>query len=297
LLQAWTISFVAVMLFGTVPPFAGKSEAISAPVGHAEEGVVGNHSVSADRPVTLNDCVRLALEHNPNLNVAKKEQSVQALEKPLAFSAFLPTLDAEGTYTRFGEKQRLVPAHANNDLGVFDEDFFEAGLVLRLPIFQGGKQVAAYRIAELAGKLASEQLVTTEQDLVLNVASFFFKTLQLDEVIQAAEASKEALESQTATTKLRLEVGRSAPLDSMKIEVRLASIVVHNSIFLIDFIKQARQDGMEREEALIQSVRLRLRPVLMTTISTFVGMLPIIFETAIGLERMSPLASAAGFGL
>jgi multidrug efflux pump subunit AcrB len=79
--------------------------------------------------------------------------------------------------------------------------------------------------------------------------------------------------------------------------ILLAGIVINNSIFLIDFIKQARREGMERDEALIQSVRLRLRPVLMTTISTFVGMLPIIFETAVGLERMSPLASAAGFGL
>ncbi len=79
--------------------------------------------------------------------------------------------------------------------------------------------------------------------------------------------------------------------------ILLAGIVINNSIFLIDFIKQARREGMDREDAMIQSVRLRLRPVLMTTISTFVGMLPIIFETAIGLERMSPLASAAGFGL
>jgi len=77
----------------------------------------------------------------------------------------------------------------------------------------------------------------------------------------------------------------------------LAGIVINNSIFLIDFIKQARKTGMDRSQALEQSVRLRLRPVLMTTISTFVGMLPIIYETAVGLERMSPLGTAAGFGL
>ncbi len=77
----------------------------------------------------------------------------------------------------------------------------------------------------------------------------------------------------------------------------LAGIVINNSIFLIDFIKQARAKGIPREDALINSVRLRLRPVLMTTISTFVGMLPIIYETAVGLERMSPLGTAAGFGL
>lgn len=79
--------------------------------------------------------------------------------------------------------------------------------------------------------------------------------------------------------------------------VLLAGIIINNSIFLIDFIKQARADGMNRRTALEHAVRLRLRPVLMTTISTFVGMLPIIYETAVGLERMSPLGTAAGFGL
>ena len=73
--------------------------------------------------------------------------------------------------------------------------------------------------------------------------------------------------------------------------------VTKNSIFLIDFIQQASSQGMSRDEAMEQAVRLRLRPVLMTTISTVVGMLPMILETAIGLERMSPLATAAGFGL
>jgi len=77
----------------------------------------------------------------------------------------------------------------------------------------------------------------------------------------------------------------------------LAGIVINNSIFLIDFIQQALHDGMAQNEAMEQAVRLRLRPVLMTTISTIVGMLPMILETAVGLERMSPLATAAAFGL
>lgn len=218
-----------VLIFGllVMAPLNGSSvpDALNAPTGSSEESTEGDRSISTARSLSLKECVQLALERNPNLSVAKKEQSVQALEKPLAFSAFLPTLDAEGSYTQFEEKQRVIPAHSNIQPGVFDNDLLNAGLVLRLPIFQGGRRVAAYRIGELAGKLASEQLVTTEQDLVLNVASFFYKTLQIDEVIRATAASKEALESQTATTKLRVEVGRSAPLDSMKIEVRLASIV------------------------------------------------------------------------
>lgn len=211
-----------VMMVGAPP--SGASGADELPSDSSEQTQEGDRIISTARPLSLRDCVQLALKGNPILSAARKEQSIQALEKPLAFSAFLPTLDAEGSYTRFGERQRIVPAHSNNDPGVFDRDLFDAALVLRLPIFQGGKRIAAYRIAELSGKLAIEQLVTTEQDLVLNVASLFYKILQIEEIIRATVASKEALESQTATTRLRVEVGRSAPLDSMKVDVRLASI-------------------------------------------------------------------------
>ncbi|MGQ9796461.1 efflux RND transporter permease subunit [Desulfosoma sp.] len=79
--------------------------------------------------------------------------------------------------------------------------------------------------------------------------------------------------------------------------VLLAGVVINNSIFLIDFISQGLAQGMARQEAIEEAVRLRLRPVLMTTVSTIVGMLPMILETAVGLERMSPLATVAGFGL
>ncbi len=94
-----------------------------------------------------------------------------------------------------------------------------------------------------------------------------------------------------------LFLGKPMCMPAMMGIVLLAGIVINNSIFLIDFIKQARQDGMGRDDALEQAVRLRLRPVLMTTVSTFVGMIPIILETAVGLERMSPLGTAAAFGL
>jgi len=47
----------------------------------------------------------------------------------------------------------------------------------------------------------------------------------------------------------------------------------------------------------VESVSLRLRPILMTTISTCVGLSPLVFEMAVGLERMSPLAIVASTGL
>jgi multidrug efflux pump subunit AcrB len=79
--------------------------------------------------------------------------------------------------------------------------------------------------------------------------------------------------------------------------ILLAGIVVNNSILLIDFIEQARAQGAELLDAVEQAVRIRTRPILMTAISTIVGMLPIAAQRALGLERLSPLAVVAIGGL
>ena len=176
------------------------------------------------KPLTLEQCLRQALANNPDLSVRQRETAVQQLEKPLALSRFLPTLDVESTYTRFEDQQRTVPAHQNNQPGLFDQDHFLNELVLRLPLFQGGRRVAQYRIAELAALSANAQFTTSAQDLVLNVAGFFYGILQADQVIASTKSSIHALEVQKRTADLQVSVGRLAPLDAMKVEVRLASL-------------------------------------------------------------------------
>jgi multidrug efflux pump subunit AcrB len=79
--------------------------------------------------------------------------------------------------------------------------------------------------------------------------------------------------------------------------VLLSGTIVNNSILILDFILNARKDGMDKNEAIFQSVRRRIRPILMTTVSTVVGLLPLVFEMAVGLERMSPLGISASTGL
>ena len=79
--------------------------------------------------------------------------------------------------------------------------------------------------------------------------------------------------------------------------ILLGGTVVNNQILLLDFIVQARAQGIARSEAVVRAVKLRLRPVLMTTLSTILGLSPLIFEMAVGLERMSPLGIAAASGL
>ncbi len=79
--------------------------------------------------------------------------------------------------------------------------------------------------------------------------------------------------------------------------VLLSGIVVNNSILLLDFINQARERGVARQEAIVQAIQTRTRPIVMTALSTMAGMLPIAMELAVGLERLSPLAVVAIGGL
>ncbi|MGM0575206.1 MAG: efflux RND transporter permease subunit [Myxococcota bacterium] len=79
--------------------------------------------------------------------------------------------------------------------------------------------------------------------------------------------------------------------------ILLAGTVVNNAILLVEFVRQARDAGAPRREALLDSVRTRFRPVMMTALSTIVGMIPLAAEWALGAERFSPLAVAVIGGL
>jgi multidrug efflux pump subunit AcrB len=65
---------------------------------------------------------------------------------------------------------------------------------------------------------------------------------------------------------------------------------------LIDFYQAHRKTNPPYESA-VESVKVRFRPVMMTAFGTIAGMLPIAFEWAVGLERLSPLADVAIGGL
>jgi len=79
--------------------------------------------------------------------------------------------------------------------------------------------------------------------------------------------------------------------------ILLAGIVVNNSILLADFIETARAKGTPLQAAIEQAIARRTRPILMTALSTAAGMLPVAAQSAVGLERLSPLAVVAIAGL
>jgi len=77
----------------------------------------------------------------------------------------------------------------------------------------------------------------------------------------------------------------------------LAGIVVNNGIVLIDHINQLRLKGMEKRDAIIQAGKDRLRPILITAITTMTGMLPMALSTSEGAELKAPMALTVIGGL
>ena len=77
--------------------------------------------------------------------------------------------------------------------------------------------------------------------------------------------------------------------------IMLAGIVVNNAIVLVEYVEQARARGLPRDAAIVEAARLRLRPILMTTLTTVFGMLPLALGQ--GSEMLRPLAVTIVWGL
>jgi HAE1 family hydrophobic/amphiphilic exporter-1 len=74
--------------------------------------------------------------------------------------------------------------------------------------------------------------------------------------------------------------------------VMLMGLVTKNAILLVDFAIRAREDGMERSEALLLAAKVRLRPILMTTLAMIFGMVPLAFALTEGSEMRAPMGQA-----
>ena len=77
----------------------------------------------------------------------------------------------------------------------------------------------------------------------------------------------------------------------------LSGIIVNDSLIIVDFIKRLRREGRDRISAVVEAGKVRARPILLTTITTFLGVSPLIFFATGQTAFLSPLAVSLGFGL
>ena len=91
--------------------------------------------------------------------------------------------------------------------------------------------------------------------------------------------------------------GRSLNVASFLGIIMLTGIVVNNAIIMVDYINILRSRGTERNEAVLKAGPVRLRPILMTTLTTILGLIPMALGIGEGAELQAPLATAVICGL
>lgn len=79
--------------------------------------------------------------------------------------------------------------------------------------------------------------------------------------------------------------------------IMLMGLVTKNGILLVDFVNQQREQGMDRDAAVLMSARVRLRPIIMTTTAMIFGMIPLAMALGEGAEQRAPMAHAVMGGL
>lgn len=94
-----------------------------------------------------------------------------------------------------------------------------------------------------------------------------------------------------------LLTGKSFSVPAFIGVIMLVGIVVSNAIILIDYLKQLRARGMDKNTAIVEAGRVRLRPILMTALSTLLAMLPMAIGMGEGGETNAPMGTAIIGGL
>jgi len=79
--------------------------------------------------------------------------------------------------------------------------------------------------------------------------------------------------------------------------VALAGVVVNDSLILVEFANRRRAQGLTIEEALLAAGQQRFRAIVLTTLTTFVGLLPMLFETSMQAQFVIPMAISLSFGI
>jgi multidrug efflux pump subunit AcrB len=91
--------------------------------------------------------------------------------------------------------------------------------------------------------------------------------------------------------------GKAISMFSLFGLIALAGVVVNDSIILIDFINRARREGIGAYEAVISSGKERFRPIILTSLTTAAGLMPIMLEKSVQAQFVIPMAISLSFGI
>jgi len=192
-------------------------------------------------------------------------------------------------------QQRIIEVSASLDAGAtlgaalaaIDDTLRDLQLPPGYTLYDGGARKTLQE-----GRRLTETLLMLALFLVFVVMAIQYESLRNPFII--------LLSVPFALVGVALGIGSADLPISMPVKlgmIMLAGIVVNNAIVLVEYIEIMRERGSEIRAAILEAARLRLRPILMTTLTTVIGMLPLAIGVGEGSEMLRPLAVTIVWGL
>lgn len=185
----------------------------------------------AAEPWTLERALDQALNHNPDMRLARQRIAAAQAGLEQANAAFWPRLQLQSSYTRtdnpmmvFGSilNQRAYPSAGLDFNHVPDVDDLNARGLVTVPLYAGGKNKAGREAARANAEAARQENEAVRNALGFEVARAFFTVLKTRDFIRAAEAAVTAFETNLSLANQRLQAGTVLKTDVLDLEVRLA---------------------------------------------------------------------------
>ena len=175
-------------------------------------------------PLGLAEAIRIALANNPETAATRWDYQAAQAQYEYAWAQRLPTLSLSSSYAHYLHEQPLAPGGQPGGTGVLTDDIASGSLVLRMPIFAGGRLVNQMRAADLLQQAAGHNLARSREQLVFNVSSAFFNILAQRHVVASVEFSLGALEEHLKNVKAQIIAEKATKVDRLRSEVRLADV-------------------------------------------------------------------------
>ena len=209
-------------------------------------------------PITLEECVRVALEKSPTMDSAKQTIEGAERQKKQSVTAFLPTVELNYTASRLDQAPTSSIGGIPRPVGSRDNWELETAVVQ--PLFTGFANLARYHLSELGLDVAKISREIDRLDLVLRVKQAYFSILESQKGLEVANQSVEALDAQLDVARNFFEVGMVPKNDVLQAEVRRAeavqqrTVAEHNLIYaqaaLNVLLRRAMDTPLEIEDIL-----------------------------------------------
>jgi multidrug efflux pump subunit AcrB len=92
-------------------------------------------------------------------------------------------------------------------------------------------------------------------------------------------------------------LGYDLSLISLMGVIALSGVVVNDSLIMVDYANRRRKDNVSAYDAIHEAGLRRFRPIILTTLTTFGGLTPVIFERSLQAQYLIPMAISLGFGI